>query len=401
MSWLIRRRCELLVLGFALYEFVLWSWYASSIIARAPALGSDQVIYLTQVYYTFLAAQQEGFRAGLSKLLSHPHAAGNALQLQAFLTMLATGWGRQGALTVNILYFVLLPVILFFVFGRRQGISFYLILFGFLMSIKSMYALLGGPMDFRLDFAAMVIFAILCALAWRSRWFTDRRLCVLIGLTAAWLCWTRSLMVVQLGTILVLLSATLTVVAIRCPTLFGNRGIGQELSPIGGLGLSAAVAAAGILPYLYVMREQLWGYYVVGHLIGAEPAVRASVTGLSGPADSLLYYVRATYRDQLGRSGSILALMVVGAAVSALVAWLRIPPRPPGAIQRLACRHHRSRFGDLGRRRRHRQPGRTLRRADGLPSKVLCRGQCAAAGYRRDTAAVPCSSAGYPARRRR
>jgi hypothetical protein len=72
------------------------------------------------------------------------------------------------------------------------------------------------------------------------------------------------------------------------------------------------------------MREQLWGYYVVGHLIGAEPAVRASVTGLSGPADSLLYYVRAIYRDQLGHSGSILALMVVGAAVSALVAWLRI-----------------------------------------------------------------------------
>lgn len=340
---LSRYKNELFLALFGLWQFLLMSGYAHREIVPGPALGGDQVSYLYAVYEAATIGLGQGFFAGLGHLLAGAPAAGVGLQLIDYPLQLILGIGRDGALAPNLAGFAFLPLLVVLALGRALPFGFALALAGFWLSIRSMYGVLGGPLDFRLDFAGLALFAVVWALAWRSAAFTRPRLCLLVALAAALLAGTRLIMFVHLAatgavllTVLALwpgLRRRLSPRAGGWPLPFGSGG----WPPLAGMMITGVLTALAAAPVLILLWPRIWDYYFVGHVFGAEKDVRASMAGFHSQFETLGFYPREFWFTQLGAVASgILTRLALLAAV-AMVAdrvW-RLPGRWLGLVMPL------------------------------------------------------------------
>ena len=297
--------------GWQLY--LLWD-HGERKVLLGPPLGMDQVVYLFETYSAALTGRTLGSLAGLVQLLSDAPAAGFGLQMTAYGVMLISGISRMSALAVNFAYFVAVPGLLSLIIGRGKLVGLHLFVWGLWLSIQSMYGLVGGPFDFRLDFAGMALFALACALLWRTEVFTRPTPCVLFGLAAIWLCLTRFVIAINLA----MTGAILLICLLIFPSLRTPRSTWR------GITLTLAVAAAGVIPYVALQWSRLWGYYVVGHVTGPEGRIRAIVQGFSSWRDALAFYPNALVYDQLGPvAGRLLVLTAALAIATISVDYLR------------------------------------------------------------------------------
>jgi hypothetical protein len=278
----------------------------------------DQVVYLFEAYRAALTGQASGLLAGLMRLIGDAPPAGVGLQATAYGVMMVNGISRMSALAVNFAYFVAVPGLLSLIIGRERPAGVHLFLWGFWLCVQSMYALIGGPLDFRLDFAGMALFALACALIWRTDVFTRPLPCILTGLVIGWLCLTRFIVAIHIVMMGLLLLGSILIF----PSLPSPRSTWK------GVALTVVVAAAGVLPYVALQWRSLWDYYVVGHVTGPEEQIRSVVQGFSGWRGALAFYPRALINDQLGPVASKLLVATLALALAAVAlkllrqAWL-------------------------------------------------------------------------------
>jgi hypothetical protein len=271
----------------------------------------DQTVYLTQSYDTYERMRAGGAYDGLKHGYYLRTPTGALLHLQAAVLFFLLGPSRLSALTLNFLYFALLQLALAGTLRwltRRWSAA--LLGVGLLLTALAPFVEAGGVLDFRLDFFAFCLFGVFVCAVLRSDVLRSRRWALAVGASAAWLVLTRSLTLVYLAGMAGPLALYLLYRFWRPASAEGKRVAARRLA---GLGLAGAVVAVAVLPVLWDRREQLWGYYVVGHVTGVEKFIRA------GNGDLTWYYPASLLRDHAGpaflKLAGLALLVAAGAAV--------------------------------------------------------------------------------------
>jgi len=327
LSRLWRARAELFLALFCAAQAVAMTRYAVREILPGPPLANDQIVYLHEVYEAALIAARDGALAGLRTLVGGAPAAGIGLQLAAYGVTLVHGVGRLGPLLVNIALFALVPGLLCLILGRDKPFGLSLFLCGFWMSVQSMYGVMGGPFDFRLDFAAMALFAVACALVWRTEAFTRPGWCLLAALAMAALCVTRTIMAAHLGVMAAVMAAGM----LLQPKLRRHFHRPGGVQPLAGMLVTGIALAAAVGPYLALQWGNIWNYYVVGHVIGPEKDIRADMAGIHGLLDALAFYPRELLHNQLGANAERLLVGILALAAALTAAGRLLGRRAPFA----------------------------------------------------------------------
>jgi hypothetical protein len=265
----------LLLAAALLGEFLAFDVATSRNHAWVYPRWNDQIQYLTEVYTGYEHLREVGVVRGLWAALVNPSAQGTLHDLGALLVFLFAGPSRSAALSVNMLAFVAWQGALSLAVLRRTGSTVMAILAAALpLALAGPWRVLpGSAVDFRLDHLAVCTFGVLTAAAIVSAGFRARRGAVLFGLAAAVALLTRFLT----GTYLVLVFAGLA------GWLAAQADRRQRLVNLLLAGVAAAALAA---PLLWLNRDWVWNYYVIGHFTGPESALRSPNLGV---VDSLRF----------------------------------------------------------------------------------------------------------------
>jgi hypothetical protein len=292
-------------------EYGLFRQYVVREIAWAYPANSDQAAYLSQAYGNYERILSDGFPSGLKSSLLARIATGVMLETQAAVLFLLIGPTRLSALTLSFLYFALFQLVLVYTLRwltRRWSLAF--IGLGLFLVSTSRYFWAGGLADFRIDSIASSFYGITLCLAIRSRNFKSRPWAFVCGAFAALLALFRFVAITYLlGT----LACFLVYLAISA--LWRRRNdplvVAQVKRQAQGLMLAVLPIVGLVVPFLIHDRTALYSYYVVGHLVGNEKAIRAAEFGAVGFFNYYFYYPVSLVKDHLGARFIGLALLTL------------------------------------------------------------------------------------------
>jgi hypothetical protein len=305
----VHRRVLGSVLALQLLLFVV---FYTREIAWYPPLTFDQTEYLTETYQLQEQALWQGAHKLWNNLWSSGHATGLGLPIEGAISGLLIGGTRLPQLCVLFFAFVLLQV---FAFGaahavwRRREYGYMVV--GLILCQTTAWFWAGGLFDFRIDFFAYCFYGIWTCAVIRSDLFLDRRWAIGSAVFGSILVLNRFLTIsyllgVNLGTLAVLV-ITIAIKQADPETLTRMR---QRLR---NFGISFALFAVIVAPFLIRNWSFIHDYYVVGHGLSAEKEVRALELGVHDLAGHLLFYPISVIRDHLGVafvSAAALALLV-------------------------------------------------------------------------------------------
>lgn len=296
-------------------EYGLFRQYVIREIAWAYPANSDQAAYLSKTYGDYEQILSQGFPSGLKASLVTQIATGVMLEAQASLLFLLIGPTRLSALTLSFLYFALFQLILVYTlrWHTRQWSLTFMGLGLFLVSTSRCFWA-GGLADFRIDSIASSLYGITLCLAIRSRNFQSRSWAVVCGTFAALLVLFRFVAITYLMGTLACFLAYLAISALWRRR--DNPSVVARVKRQGGGVVLALLPIVGlVVPFLIHNRKALYSYYVVGHLVGNEKAIRATEFGAVGFFNYYFYYPISLYRDHLGTCFIGLALLIVAVFV--------------------------------------------------------------------------------------
>lgn len=315
-----------LVAGLIVLQFVLFRRHAAREVAWAYPDHYDQAYYLHQVYTLYERMRAAGWWHGLVEHLTTPRPQGTLFPVPAALLFLLVGPSRLAALSVNFAHFAVLQALVVATLRwltRRWSVPF--LGLGLLLAAASPFVGNGGLLDYRIDFAAWCLFGVVLCLVVRSRLFASRRWSVAVGAACAWLSLSRFLTLAYLGGIAALMVVFLLARRWRHRADPGRRRHADR--QLVGLALASALALGAVAPALWNSREAIYGYYVVGHVTGAEKHFRGLGTNAT-TAGVLLYYPRAVSTDHLGGTFLVLAAVLLGACAALGLIQRLARPRP-------------------------------------------------------------------------
>lgn len=305
-----------LVAAFLAYQAIIWLHYFNHYVASGFAAGFDQVGFLSEIYKSWFKWQQSGWQAGIAQIFDPPPATGFLLQLFALFNLKIFGLSRTAALAVNLGFFIALLITLFKILKPKFPLAFYGIFLAYLLTLKSLYRLIGGMADFRLDFAGLCLLAMFTLAIWRSNGLQSRKHCIVAGVLLILICLTRTILVYQLVAVclaMLVLSQWLPI-WLRTSVRFAAHTL------LRGIGLTLIVSLIGIAPYLYIYWQPLKNYYVVGHLTGSEASIRLAEQGIHNGWDWLIFYINSAFKDQLGTFSEIVFFALLAAFIGLLAA---------------------------------------------------------------------------------
>jgi hypothetical protein len=164
-----------------------------------------------------------------------------------------------------------------------------------------------------IDFSAMCLYGILaCVIVW-SRTFLHTQRSLLIAVIAAHLIIMRFFVVLYFAGIMfgLLLFAAASLRS-HSPAW---RAIAKKR--LTNIIIAGSLTAVLVLPILFLAREGIYNYYVIGHVLGVEKDIRADQFGLHGVLDHVLHYPNSIL-EHVGRSVFIaLSILSVTALISA------------------------------------------------------------------------------------
>jgi hypothetical protein len=289
--------------------------------AYPPAF--DQVGYLLQTYTLADHMRADGMFTALGQELVSGlvgnTANGTLLQIQAAAVCVWTGSSRPHVLLVNLAYLLLFELALVGVLRHfSRGWSVPLAGLGLVLSATTAFQYPGGMFDFRLDFAAMCLFGTFMCAVLRSGPFEHRGWCAVAGLVGGALVLERVITALYVaGVLAVMLSMLAARLAWRRLEPAARARVRRRL---GGAILTSACLAVIAFPYMMHIRQALFDYYVVGHVLGPERNIRIREAGTTNILAHLAYYPSTLLRDQLGKRFQTLCLLTL---LIAGVAWYR------------------------------------------------------------------------------
>lgn len=306
-------------LGFAfiiLIEFLLFQNYITREIIPYYPKSYDQTVYLLESYKLYENMLAHGriikYLVQLpllpQTLLFHPQAA---------LFFVLFGASRFSALMINFTYLALLQLISFLWLKDLTGRYRYGFIFiGLLLTARTLLM----AADFRIDFIACCLYGLLCCAILRSELFLSRRytiISMLIGIVLISMRYVTICYVLGLAGVLFSLFSLQRLLAKR-----------EQLSAINARIKNLILFTAGILvmiaPVLFINRDIIYNYYIVGHVTGAEKLMRLKVAmrawDLSSP---YLFYPKVFWASHFSSTVCMQFAVIILFYLSALAVFRR------------------------------------------------------------------------------
>jgi hypothetical protein len=326
---------------FAVEAVVFYQQVARNIAPFYPP-NFDQLSYYLATYDLINELQIKGFRAFISELLQPSSATGTTFVLQGALLSFVGGANRTALLTVNLLYLLAMQFTFFQTIRARTGdIRFAWLGMALLLALATLFLRLGGVYDYRIDFSALCLYGIwTCLVVWSGAFRHSWR-SLFVAVIGILLIYSRFFTIIYVAAVFGgLLVATLA-------TLWFNRLPNKDvvaMQRLRNILVSGTIIAIVCLPRLYLSREAIYNYYVVGHVLGEEKFIRAHELGIYTLSDHLWYYPKSILFTHIGSfalwmSAAIILISIVGA--------LLIDRVTPAVLLRRAHRFH-SEFIALG-----------------------------------------------------
>jgi hypothetical protein len=308
-------------------EFALFRHELLREVVWAYPPNSDQVNYLMQAYWSYELLRHHGLRAMLA-VQTGPQ--GLLMPCEAALWFCVAGASRFSALSLNFFHFAAFQLVTVGVIRwltRRWTMCF--IALGLLLTALTPYQRPGGLDDFRMDFSAFCLFGIFIALVLRSRMFLSLPASVMAGVAGGWLVSFRYITAVYLLLILASMFVflvgrwILSVGSAYSPTVTAFRSKRWASTPTlrktharqaGGLAAAGLTIALVAGPVIYLHRQSIHDYYLVGHVTGGEKSIRAIETQTVDALASLEYYPVNLYQRHLGPMFFALSAVLLTAA---------------------------------------------------------------------------------------
>jgi hypothetical protein len=269
-------------------HWLLFAEYVRREVAWGYAPNYDQTSLLQLAYFTYEEIRRDGPWRALTHALRTLPPTGALLHLEAAYLFALTRPSRLKALGVNWLHFTLLQLaVVSTVRARFGGWRLPALALGLVWALAAPFGYVGGIDDFRLDFAALCLYGTFLALVLRSDVFRRPGWSLAAGAAGTLCVLTRSLTSVYLGGVLTVWMAVLLWRLLRAHE---DAARAERKRQLGGAALCAAWLVLVALPSLALRARSLWNYYVVGHVTGAESAVRKAESGITGNLEALAYY---------------------------------------------------------------------------------------------------------------
>lgn len=325
---------SMLLLALFVAEAVIFYQQVARNIAPFYPPNFDQLSYYLDTYHLINAFHINGFRVFVRELLQPNSATGTTFVLQAGLLSLVGGANRTTLLSFNLVYLLALQLTFFqTIRARTEDIRFAWLGMALLLALATLFLRLGGVYDFRIDFSALCLYGIwTCLVVWSGAFrHTGRSLIVaLIGIL---LIYTRFFTIIYVAAVFggLLIATLITLRLNRSP------GKGVAMRRLRNILIAGTIVAVVCLPRLYLSREAIYNYYVIGHLVGEEKYIRAHEMGLYTLSDHLWFYPNSILFTHIG---SFALWMGAAVVLVSIVAALLIDRATPAILLKRAKRFH-------------------------------------------------------------
>lgn len=296
------KRLNIVLFGFfvvmAFCEYIFFRHYVLLNIVDHYPVAFDQVSYLSMTYLIYANVQKYGVFFGFLK--SPVLVTGFLFPIQAVLYFLVFGANRLNALTVNFIYFILMQAYVFYV-AKKNTDNFILpvLMLALTLWFFTPLRLVGGMVDFRIDFVALCLYGIFVSAVIDSNIFYSFKGSLLISFIAIWLFLTRYIT----GVYIILASACLFGYYIllwffaKRSSNFYNCKLQQKR--LKNIFLFLLIVFAGFILYTWINWKTLTGYYWVGHVAGQEAHIRKVMEGYHSFIGNMLFYSKRILKDHL------------------------------------------------------------------------------------------------------
>ncbi|MCK1736555.1 hypothetical protein IVA79_22010 [Bradyrhizobium sp. 138] len=285
----------------------------------------DQLSYYLQAYDLIEKTLSNGVAELPKALFESSNATGTTFALQGALISLIAGASRTTFLTINVIYLVAAQTILFLTVRSLSNSAFGWTAVALLISASTLFNRAGGLYDYRIDFIAMCLYGICISFILWSRIFLDCGKTALAALACIILVYTRFFTIIYIAGVLAFLLAIQIARWIQTATT--ERAVAGQRAR--NIFLCGCLIALICIPRLYISREAIYNYYLVGHVLGEEKFIRASELGIHGALAHLLYYPRSVIGSHIG------VLTWVIAALIAVLSFRQLPISVTEAFRRL------------------------------------------------------------------
>jgi hypothetical protein len=299
-------------------EAVLFCNFYFREIAWYPPQSYDQAVFLSEAYRLEDRVLSKGVGELWNALWTTANPSGLLLPIEGAFSSLVIGGTRLPQLGVLFIAFAVLQLIAFSTaqvawHTRAYG---YMAL-GLILCQTTAWFWAGGLFDFRLDFIAHCLYGIWACAVIRSSLFLDRRWAIISGLLGAFLVLHRFLSMIYLFGV----CAGFVVACVAVGFIARRGDLTERLKRrFYNLALSLGIVVVIVGPVLFINRNAIKDYYLVGHTEGQEKYVRASEFGIHDLADHLLFYPKSILFDHLGEAfGLGFALAIVAGLITRLL----------------------------------------------------------------------------------
>jgi hypothetical protein len=279
----------------------------------------DQLSFYLATYDLIGAVHAKGLGALLDELLQPRNATGTTFVIQGALLALIGGENRTTILSINLSYLLVLQLVFFFVIRSRTGRTDYAwVGMALLLSSHTLFNAAGGIYDYRIDFSAFCLYGICaCLIVWSGSFRHTGRLFVVV-VACIFLVYHRFFTIIYVAGVLGGL------LAIQIYEIWQSSSTGRKTVAVRqarNILLSGIMIAVVCLPRLYLSRSAIYGYYVMGHVLGDEKFIRANEVGLHTVAGHLFFYPGSILVKHVGP----VILLIAGALMSWRLWSERVP----------------------------------------------------------------------------
>lgn len=302
-----------------LLEYCLFKTYVVREIVGKYPTGFDQITSLAAGYNLYEDILNNGVKPAIMNTM-HNSPQTFLFPIQTAIFFLFFGASRLSALSLNFIYFACLQLMGYQTVRKITGKHTPAVIFlGLLLSTQTALSW-GGLTDFRLDFVAFCLFGIFVCCVLRSDIFLNRTWLIISAIVAAILIMMRFITSVYIANIIIILFVYNLI-------KFFLQKDSQKLqtkSRIKNMILFGIIELVLCAPILWLNKQAIKAYYVVGHITGSEKYLRAKEVGITNQLSDILYYPKAFITIHLGSTATnliieLLLITLVLYAISRLV----------------------------------------------------------------------------------
>lgn len=289
-------------------EFCLFYNFSNRNIINFIPGNFDQSAYLVKAYELYEKIQNHEWSFDIFRESMIPTSSIFIFQTVCFYIFF--GASRFVSLFINFLGFIGFQAFGFYAIKKLTYSYRYSLLFlAFLFSISSPYFWVGGIFDFRIDCLVFSFFGIFLGSVLLSNNFKERTWTIISALIASYLINLRFLTAAYIFGIISIYFSFCLVGLLKKPRTsveLANDG----LSKIKNIILFSCIVIIFCVPILLVYKDQLYNYYIVGHVLGNEKLIRINEQGITNLYDSMLFYPKSLVENHLGNDYFLLTKLL-------------------------------------------------------------------------------------------